>query len=263
MLPVDLFQLMEFSDMDQNLCLSLVIFISEVCELLRKSNTSSTYGLIIGSVFSGWTPLISTFYLIAPANGSIKITKSKGESGQHCLVPCKVDACKAQKSTLEEACNSLHHRQAVQVLHSDKGDFWFLLISWSILDCIKHNRIQSHLLMAIILKNVSENSLTFKMTHSKLKEEQSLSSVSFGANHFTRQSNKPLLFMLLYVKGIHAVLFPLPFPSLAVSLCLSLKCPCWGFYLLVPFEAVASLCLHYLVICEGLHSGAHTVHPVA
>lgn len=177
--------------------------------------------------------------------------------------PARLMLAKHKKCTLEEACNSLHHRRAVPVLHSDKGDFWSLLIIWSILDCIKHNRIQSHLLIAIILKNVSENSLTFKMTHCELKEEQSLSSVSFGAIHFTRQSNKPLLFMLLYVKGIHAVLFPLPFPSLAVSLCLSLKCPCWGFYLLVPFEAVASLCLHYLVICEGLHSGAHTVHPVA
>lgn len=253
---------MDYSDMDENLRISVVVFISEVCELLRKTNTPSTYGFIIGSVFSGWNPLISTFYLIAPANGLIK-NNTKGESGQHCLVPRKVDACKAQKSTLEEACNSLHHRQAVHVLHSDKGDFWSPFISWSILDCIKHNRIQSRLLIAIILKNVSENSLTFKMTHCELKEQQSLSSVSFGANHFTRQSNKPLLFMLLYVKGIHAVLFPLPFPSLAVSLCLSLKCPCWGFYLLVPFEAVASLCLHYLVICEGLHSGAHTVPPVA
>lgn len=177
--------------------------------------------------------------------------------------PARLMLAKRKKCTLEEACTSLHHSRAVPVLHSDKGDFWSLLISWSILDCIKHNRIQSHLLIAIILKNVSENSLTFKMTHCELKEEQSLSSVSFGATHFTRQSNKLLLFMLLYVKGIHAVLFPLPFPSLAVSLCLSLKCPCWGFYLLVPFEAVASLCLHYLVICEGLHSGAHTVHPVA
>lgn len=95
-----------------------------------------------------------------------------------------------------------------------------------------------------------------------VKGEQIISTDSFEANHFTKQSNKPLLFRQLYVEGIHAVLLSL-YLSLALSLCLSLKCPCWGFYLLVPFEAVASLCLHYLVICEGLRSGAHTVHPVA
>lgn len=80
------------------------------------------------------------------------------------------------------------------------------------------------------------------------------------------QLNMPLVFRMLCVEGIQALLLSLTYPyslSLSLTLCLSLKCPCWGFYLLVPFEAVASLCLHYLVICEGLRSGAHTVHLIA
>lgn len=35
---------------------------------------------------------------------------------------------------------------------------------------------------------------------------------------FTKQSNKPLLFRQLYVRGIHAVLSSPTFPSLTVSL---------------------------------------------
>lgn len=92
-------------------------------------------------------------------------------------------------------------------------------------------------------------------------KEQLIISVSFVTSHLC--SKMSLSYSALCEGNTCCTSFLYLSLTRCLSPCLSLKCPCWGFYLLVPFEAVASLCLHYLVICEGLRSGAHTVHPIA
>lgn len=59
--------------MDKNLSISVIVFLREVCEFVRKSNISSAYRLILWSVFSIWTVLIAIFCQIATTTGSIKI----------------------------------------------------------------------------------------------------------------------------------------------------------------------------------------------